>query len=92
MKEFAEATQEEDLCLIEPSLRVIGGQICKRKHRNMSRSVINAKDLHQTYTNQEESLIPYPTLGHLPSGAWILSAFSLKQQGTKDICWSARTI
>ena len=85
MKEFVGATQGEDLCLTELSLRAIGGQTCKRKHRNMSRNTINAKGSHQTYTNQEESLIPYPTLGHLPSGAWILSALSPKRQGTKDI-------
>ena len=85
MKEFVGATQGEDLCLTEPSLRAIGGQTCKRKHRNMSRNAINAKDSHQMYTNQEDSLIPYPALGHLPSGAWILSALSLKRQGTKDI-------
>ena len=86
MREFVEATQEEDLCLTEPSLRANGGQICKRKHRNMSRNAINAKNSHQMYTNQEESLISYPTLGHLPSETWILSALSLKQLGTKDIC------
>ena len=79
MKEFVEATQEEDFCLIEPSFRAIGGQICKRKHRNMSKIVINAKDSHQTYTNQKESLIPYLALGHLPNGAWILLALSPKQ-------------
>ena len=92
MKEFVGATQGEDLCLTEPSLRAIGGQTCKRKHRNMSRNAINAKDSHQTYTNQEESLIPYPALAHLPSGAWILSVLSPKQQGTKDIYWLAQTI
>ena len=92
MAEFMEVTQEEDFCLIESSLRATGGQTCKRKHRNMSRSAINAKDSPQTYTNQEESLIPYPALGHLPSGAWILSALSPKQQRTKDIYWSAQTI
>ena len=51
MKEFMEATQKEDLYITEPLLRAIGGQICKRKHKNMSRSAINAKDSHQTYTN-----------------------------------------
>ena len=35
MKGFVEAIQEADLCLIEPSLRAIGGQICKKKHQNM---------------------------------------------------------
>ena len=69
MKEFVEATQEEDLCLTELSLKVIGGQTWKRKHKNMSRNAINAKDSPQTYTNKEESLIPYPALGHLPNGA-----------------------
>ena len=58
----------------------------------MLRNVINAKDSPQTYTNQEESLIPYPTLGHLPNGIWILSALSPKQQGTKGIYWLAQII
>ena len=92
MKEFVEATKEEDLCLIEPSFRAIGSQIYKKKHRNMSRNAINAKDSPQTYTNQNESLIPYLALGHLPNGARILSVLSPKQQGRKGIYWSARTI
>ena len=36
---------EEDLCPKEPSLKDIGGQVCRRKPKNMSRSVINAKGL-----------------------------------------------
>ena len=79
MKEFVEATHEADLCLTEPSRKAIGGQICKRKHINILRSATNAKDSHQMYTNQGESLIPYPALSHLPSGAWILSALSTNQ-------------
>ena len=35
MKGFVEAIQEADLCLIAPSFRAIGGQICKKKHKNM---------------------------------------------------------
>ena len=35
MKGFVEATLEADLCLTEPSLRVIGGQTCKRNHKSM---------------------------------------------------------
>ena len=54
--------------------------------------MISVKDLHQTYTNQEESLIPYPALGHLHSGAWILLSLSPKQHETRDICWSTQTI
>ena len=59
---------------------------------NISRNAINAKNLHQMYTNKEESSNPYPALGHLPSGAWILSALSPKRQGIKDIYWLAQTI
>ena len=35
MKGFAEATQEEDLCLMELSRKAIDGRICKMKHKNM---------------------------------------------------------
>ena len=35
MKEFVEATQGVDLCLTGPSLKAIGGQICRRKHKSM---------------------------------------------------------
>ena len=35
MKGFVEAIPEEDLCLTEPSLKAIGGQICRKKHKNM---------------------------------------------------------
>ena len=35
MKEFVEAIREEDLCLTEPSLKVIGSQICRKKHKNI---------------------------------------------------------
>ena len=45
MKEFMGVTQEEDLSLMEPSPKDIGGHVCRRKPKNMSRSVINAKGL-----------------------------------------------
>ena len=35
MKGFVEAIHEADLYFIEPSRRAIGGQICRRKYRNM---------------------------------------------------------
>ncbi|XP_065637328.1 uncharacterized protein LOC136070809 [Quercus suber] len=35
MKEFVEATLEVDLCRTEPLLKAIGGQTCKKQHRNM---------------------------------------------------------
>ena len=40
--------------------------------------MINAKDLHQIYINQEDSLIPYLAFGHLLNEAWILLALSLR--------------
>ena len=45
MKEYVAVTQEEDSCLIEPSPKDIGGWVCRRKPKSMSRSVINAKSL-----------------------------------------------
>ena len=35
MKGFVEVIQEEDLYLIEPLLKTISGQICKKKRKNM---------------------------------------------------------
>ena len=82
MKEFVEATQEEDLCLIQSLLKAISGQTCRRKHRNMSRNSINTKDSPLMYNNQEESIIPYLGLGHLANRAWTLSTLS-KAVGNK---------
>ena len=72
MKEFVGDTQEEDLCLTEPSPKGIGGRVCRRKPKSMSRSVTNAKGLPQTSTNQAESSTLSLVLGRLLSGAWIL--------------------
>ena len=57
LKQFVGVTQEKDLCLTEPSPKDIGGQVCRRKPKSMSRSVINAKGLLQTSTNRVESSI-----------------------------------
>ena len=35
MKGFVEVTQEADLCLTRPSLKAIGGQICRGKYKSM---------------------------------------------------------
>ena len=35
MNRFVETTQEADPCLTEPLLRDIGGQTCRKKHKNM---------------------------------------------------------
>ena len=72
MKEFMGVIQEEDLYLTEPLPKDIGGRVCTRKPRNTLRSVINARDLLRTSTNQEGSLILSPVRGRLLSEAWIL--------------------
>ena len=72
MKEFVGVTQEEDLCLTDPSPKDIGGRVCRRKPKNMLRSVTKVKGLPQTSTNQAESSILSLVLGHLLNRAWIL--------------------
>ena len=86
MKGFMEATLEEDPCHTEPSLKAIGGQTCKMRHKNMQGSATSVKDSHQTYTNWEECLTHLPALGHSLNGAWTLLALSPRQQGTRGIC------
>ena len=71
MRESVEATQEVDLCLTEPLLKDSGGRAYKKKRRKRLKSVTNAIDLHQTFTNQEESSILFPAFGHLLNGTWI---------------------
>ena len=69
MKEFVEATQEVDLYLTKPSLKATGGQIYRKKHKSIWKSVISVRGLHQTYTSQEEFLTPCLALGILLNGA-----------------------
>ena len=79
MKGFMVVTQEEDLCLIGLLLKDTGGPTCKKRPKNMLRSVISVRDSRQTFTSLEEFSILYPALGHLLSGVWILWVISLKQ-------------
>ena len=53
MKGFVEVIQEEDHCLTELLPKDIGGRTCKKRRRNMSRNVINAKGMHQIFTSLE---------------------------------------
>ena len=85
MKEFVGVTQEEDLYLTEPSPKDIGGQVCRKKPKSISRSVINVKGLPQTSTNQMGSSILSLVLSCLPNGAWIMWALFLKRQEIRDI-------
>ena len=69
MTEFVGVTQEKYLCPTEPSLKDISGRVCRSKPKNTSRSVINARGLLQTSTNQKGSSILSLVLGRLLSGA-----------------------
>ena len=54
MKGFMRVTQEKDLYLIELLLKDTGGQACKRRPKNMLKSVISVRDSRQTFTSLEE--------------------------------------
>ena len=69
----------EDFCLIELLLKDTGGQACKRRPKNMLKSVISVRDSRQTFTSLEEFSIIFPALSHLLNGVWILWVLSLKQ-------------
>ena len=49
MKESVEVIQGADHCHIRLSLRVTSGQECRKKHKNMLKSVINAKSSLQIF-------------------------------------------
>ena len=68
MKEFVEVTRGEDPYLTEPLLKDIGGQICRKKHKNMLENVTSVRDSLQTSTSLEEFLILFPALGLLLNG------------------------
>ena len=72
MKESAKATQGKDPYLTEPLLKDTGGQVCKKKHKNMLENVTNVRDSLQTFTSLEEFLILFLALGLLLNGFWIL--------------------
>ena len=72
MKGFVGVTREEDPCLIGLLSKDIGGQACKRTHRNTLRNVISVRGLRRIFTNLEEFSILFLALGHLLNGAWTL--------------------
>ena len=45
MREFMEVILGESFYLIEPLLRVIGGQVCRKLHKSMFESAINVRDM-----------------------------------------------
>ena len=79
MKGFVGVTQEEGPCLIGLLPRDIGGQACKRRHRNTLRNAISVKGSRQIFTSLEEFLILFLALGHLLNRAWTLWDLSPKR-------------
>ena len=57
MKEFVEVIQGEGHCLIGLLSKDIGGQTCKKRRRNMSRNVINARGLHPIFISLDPIFI-----------------------------------
>ena len=71
-KGFVEVIQVENPCLTGLLPKDIGGQICKKRHRSMSRNAINVRGLRPIFT----SLKGFSTLSLarrlLLNGAWTL--------------------
>ena len=53
MKGFVEVIEEEGHCLTGLLTKDIGGQTCKKRHRNTLRNVINARGLHPIFISLE---------------------------------------
>ena len=79
MKGFVGVTQEEDPYFIGLLPRDIGGQACKKRHRNTLRNVIGVKGSRRIFTSLEEFSILFLALGHLLNEAWTLWDLSPKQ-------------
>ena len=69
MKGFVEVIQEEDHYLIGLLPKDIGGQICKKRRRNMSRNAINVRGLHPIFISLEGCSTLFLVRGLLLSGA-----------------------
>ena len=87
-----EATLEADPQHIGPLSKVIGGQICRERLQNTSKSVTSASGLRRAYINQVESLIHYLAHGHLLSGAQISWDRFPEQWEIRNIFWLAQII
>ena len=57
---------------IELLLKGIDGLVCKKRRKSMLKSVINARNLLQTFISLGVYLILYLVHGHLLSEVWIL--------------------
>ena len=87
MIEYVEVTQGAGYCHIEPLLKGIGGQVCKKKHKSTLNSVISVKGLLQISISQEEYSIPCLVHGHMLSGAWTMWGHFLGLWEIEDGSW-----
>ena len=78
-KGYMEVIQEENPCLIELLPKDIGGQICKKRRRSMSRNAINVRGLRPIFTSLEGFSTLFLARGLLLSRAWTLWDLSPKQ-------------
>ena len=69
MKGFVEVIQGEGHCPTGLLPKDIGGQTCKKRHKNMSRNAINARGLHRIFINLEGCSTLCLVRGLLLSGA-----------------------
>ena len=83
-KGFMEVIQEEDPCLTGLLPKDIGGQTCKKRHKNMSRNKINVRGLRLIFTSLEGFSTLFLVRGLLLNGAWILRDLSLRQWEIKN--------
>ena len=72
MKGFVEVIQEEDPCLTGLLPKDIGGQICKKRHKSMSRNTTSVRGLRLIFTSLEGFSTLFLVRGLLLSEAWIL--------------------
>ena len=79
MKGFVGVIQEEDPYLIGLLPKDIGGQACKRRHRNALRNAISVKGLCLIFTSLEEFSTLFLPLGNLLNRAWTLWDLSPKR-------------
>ena len=84
MKGFVEVIQEEDHCLTGLLPKDIGGQICKKRRRNMSRNAINVRGIRLIFTSLEGFSTFFLVRGLLLSGVWILWDLSPRQWEIKN--------
>ena len=92
MKGFVEVIQEEDPCLTGVLPKDIDGQICKKRHKSMSRNTNSVRGLRLIFTSLEGFSTLFLVRGLLLNGAWTLWDLSPRQWEIINISLSAQII